>query len=306
MRLLDILKESNKALLIGIGGGGDIVSSVAVGAVLKKLDVECIYGGVVWERFRRDPKPGPRSVEEIEGCKKINSCLAWINEESKVGDLKLIVSQVAEYVGNEVVGVDITKGEKHLYNSLKDFVESENIDIIVGVDAGGDALARGVEEGLVSPLADAIMISALSKLPSIIAVTGFGSDGELRRDELERYLSEIAAKGGLLGVSVLTKSEAEELYPFVQKVETEASRVPILAAMGYCGYYNLWGEHMMHVSLLNALTFYLDTRTVYESSPLPKAVEGSESIEAANEILHKLGIKTELDLEWELYKKQYE
>jgi hypothetical protein len=300
MQLLKLLREVKKALIIGIGGGGDVVSCVIIGKMLKMLDVKCIYGGVIWERFKRDPKPGPRSIEEIEECRKICSCLGWIGKDSRIGDLRLTTSQVAEYVEEYVVGIDISKGEKNISACLGDFIELEGIDIVIGVDAGGDALARGDEPRLISPLADAIMIAALNKLPSVIAITGFGSDGELQRDEIERYLSEIAEKQGLLGVSMLTKEEAESIYPLIGKVETEASKVPVLAALGYYGDYILWEGHKIKVSALNSLIFYLDTRVVYEFSPLPKLVEGSESIEEANEMLHQLGIKTELDLEREL------
>jgi len=303
MRIIEILENIDKALLIGIGGGGDIVSTLIVGRFFELFDVECIYGGVVWERISRDPKPGPRAVEEIENCRTINECLAWIDGSCRIGDLKPIVAQVAEYLGRDVVGVDITKGEFGVRKSLEDFVKSESIDIIVGVDAGGDSLAKGNEKNLCSPLADSIMLSALSKLPSILAVVGFGSDGELTRNELESYLSEIARDGGMLGVSILMRDEAEKLFEFVKNVATEASRIPVMAAMGYIGKYTIWGYYDVNVSILNALTFYIDINILLKFTPLPKAVEGSKSIFEANERLHGLGIKTELDFEIEWSKR---
>ena len=303
MRIIEILKEINKALLIGIGGGGDIVSTLIVGRFFELFNVECIYGGVVWERVSRDPKPGPRAIEEIVNCRTINDCLAWINKGSRINNLKPIVAQVAEYLGKDVVGVDITKGELGVRRSLKDFMKSEGIDIVVGVDAGGDSLARGKEKNLCSPLADSMMLSALSKLPSILAVVGFGSDGELSREELEGYLSEIAKEGGILGVSILMKNDAVELFKFVRNVATEASRIPIMAGMGYKGKYTIWGHYSIDVSILNALTFYIDIGVLLKFTPLPKVVENSRSIFEANERLHELGIKTELDFEIEWSKR---
>jgi len=286
-------------MLIGMGGGGDIVSALVVGELLKKHGVDYIVGGVVWERFRRDPKPGPRSVEEIENVRPINDCLAWV-KGAKIDKLKPIVAEVAEIAGN-AVGVDITKGVESLAKSLKEFAESEGVDVVIGVDAGGDSLARGGEKNLVSPLCDAVVIAALKELKnSIIAVVGFGSDGELSREELEKYLSEILARGGVEGAMLIDHETASKLYPLVNEIETQASRIPLLAALGYFGKYRIWDEVEIDVSILNALVFFLKTEVLYELSSIAKAVRGCGSIWEANEALHRIGIKTELDLELEL------
>jgi hypothetical protein len=305
VRIVKMLKDVDRALLIGMGGGGDIVSTLAVGDFFKLFDVECIYGGVVWERVTRDKKPGPMSIEEIDNCRIINDCLAWINPESNYKGLKLIVAQVAEFLGCNVVGVDITKGETNLTTSLKEFVEMENIDLIVGVDAGGDSLARGYEKGLHSPLADAIMLSSLNKLNSILAVVGFGSDGELTRDELELYLSDIAKRNGILGASLITRDFADYVANFVNDVYTTASRIPIIASQGFNGRVKVWDKAIIDVSILNALIFYIDLKVVYELS-FAKVVEGTKSIDEANNRLHEIGIKTEYDHEIEVFKREIE
>ncbi len=298
-----ILRDVKKALLIGMGGGGDVVSTLAVKDFFELFDVECICGGVVWERVSRDHKPGPLSIEEIENCVKINDCLAWINPRSNYKGLKLIVSQVAEFLGDRVLGVDLSKGERYLTESLRDFVEQERIDLIVGVDAGGDSLARGFEKGLHSPLADAIVLSSLRRFNSILAIVGFGSDGELKRSELEMYLSEIARMNGILGASLITKDFADCISDFVSEVYTIASKIPIMASQGFFGSVKVWDKAKVEVSILNALIFYLDLKTVYELSPIAKVVEGTTSIFEANEKIHEIGIKTELDHEVEMYER---
>ncbi|WP_457550197.1 DUF1152 domain-containing protein [Archaeoglobus sp.] len=305
MKIVKMLKSVDRALLIGIGGGGDAVSTLAVGEFFKLFNVECIYGGVIWERVTRDKKPGPLSIEEIENCKKINDCLAWINPNSNYRDLKLIVAQVAEFLGCDVVGVDLTKGERGLTECLKDFVDSEGIDLVVGVDAGGDSLARGHERGLHSPLADAIVLASLNKLNSIVAIVGFGSDGELSREELELYLSEIARMDGVLGASLITKDFADKVADFVENVYTTASKIPILSSQGYYGKMKVWDKAVIDVSILNALIFYVNTYTIYKLSKLPKAVEGTENVWEANRKLHEIGIKTELDHEIEVFEREF-
>ncbi|WP_456327715.1 DUF1152 domain-containing protein [Archaeoglobus sp.] len=305
MKIAKMLKNVDRALLIGMGGGGDAVSTLAVAEFFKLFDVECIYGGVIWERVTRDKKPGPLSIEEIENCKSINDCLAWIDSNSNYRGLKLIVAQVAEFLGCKVVGVDITKGEKSLTESLKDFVEKEKVDLVVGVDAGGDSLARGNERGLHSPLADAIVLASLNKLNSIVAIVGFGSDGELSRNELELYLSEIARMDGVLGASLITRDFADNVVGFVENVYTTASKIPIIASQGYYGKMKVWDKAVIDVSILNALIFYVKTDVIYKLSKLPKAVEGTASVWEANERLHEIGIKTELDHEIEVFEREF-
>ncbi|HET9119504.1 MAG TPA: DUF1152 domain-containing protein, partial [Solirubrobacterales bacterium] len=48
-----------------MGGGGDVVGALGVSTLLDDLGTESILGGVAWERSPIDPRPGPRSLEEI-------------------------------------------------------------------------------------------------------------------------------------------------------------------------------------------------------------------------------------------------
>jgi hypothetical protein len=53
---------------------------------------------------------------------------------------------------------------------------------------------------------------------------------------------------------------------------------------------------------LTTLTFFLSTTALYETLSLPaQAVRKCTSLEQANEALHAIDIKTELDLERERY-----
>jgi len=297
VKVIEILRASRSALLIGMGGGGDAISTLYVREFFSRFGIRCVLGGVVWERFKRDPKPGPRSIDEMTGAERINECLAWLDGDEKIGEITPITSRTSEIAGR-VLGVDITKGVKKLRESLREFVRLERIDMVVGVDAGGDVLARGNEENLVSPLADAIMLAAIRDLNSLVAVVGFGSDGELTRNEIEARLSEL--NSAVVGVSVIGYDVAEKLKEFVYSVETEASKIPLAAALGYRGRYNFWGERELHIGFLNSLIFYIDAKRLYNSSPLARAVSDAESIEEASRRLNEIGIKTEYDLEVEL------
>ena len=60
----------------------------------------------------------------------------------------------------------------------------------------------------------------------------------------------------------------------------------------------------MKLTPLAALTFFIATNVLFETLSRPaQAVRASTSLETANDALHAIGIKTELDLERERYGK---
>jgi hypothetical protein len=58
--LEDLIRASTKALVIGVGGGGDVVGALATGRFLEFCGLEFVLGGLSWERNVYDPIPGPR------------------------------------------------------------------------------------------------------------------------------------------------------------------------------------------------------------------------------------------------------
>lgn len=53
-----LLRKSTRALVIGVGGGGDVVGALATARFLEFCGLSVHLGGLPWERFIYDPKPG--------------------------------------------------------------------------------------------------------------------------------------------------------------------------------------------------------------------------------------------------------
>ena len=53
-------------MIIGIGGGADIVGTIPMKSYLEEHGIECYLGGLPWERYSIDPYPGPRRFSEIQ------------------------------------------------------------------------------------------------------------------------------------------------------------------------------------------------------------------------------------------------
>jgi hypothetical protein len=305
-----ILNNSKKALLIGIGGGGDIVGTIPTAKLLGMFGIECILGGLSWERSVIDPVPGPRRYEETRNARRLNDVVWYANGKTVTSTgVRFAESYIAEFYGNETLLVDINPGPRAVAEGLLNAINKLGADLVIGVDVGGDAIAFGDEPGIMSPLADAIMTYALSELeqsvPTVMGVFGLGSDGELTQLELEKSLKTIANEGGLLGCWGITHETLLELEKVISVVPTEASRLPVEAARGIYGENTIrGGRRKVSLSINSTLTFYLSPSVVYNKvSKTARTVSRCKNILEANEALHKLGLKTELDYELESLEK---
>jgi hypothetical protein len=152
------------------------------------------------------------------------------------------------------------------------------------------------------------MLAAFAELAergrrTLWGVFGYGSDGELTVDEIESALSQVARAGGLLGCFSLTPKIAAELSEVIKTVPTEASAIPVRCFYGAFGDTNIRGDRRrVKLTPLTTLTFLLSTAKLYASIARPaQAVRGSSSLEQANDALHAIGIRTELDFERQSY-----
>ena len=74
--------------MLGIGGGGDVVGSLAIARRCQELETPFVVGGVAWERLPVDPKPGPRPANEIRDADlpRVLEALPW--RERRVIELR--------------------------------------------------------------------------------------------------------------------------------------------------------------------------------------------------------------------------
>ncbi len=302
-----LLLRNAHALVIGVGGGGDVVGALASARFLEFCGLRFTLGGLPWERFVYDPIPGPRGLLEVRNARVLHP-YAWMvngNTHSHSG-VRFTETEMAALYGKEVLHVDINGGAAGALAGLEAAIAALGIDLVVGIDVGGDSLAYGDEKGLRSPLADAIMLTAFVELekkgvPVIWGVFGYGSDGELTTDEIERALAQVAQAGGFLGATALTPQIVRELDDVIEKVPTEASALPLRCAKGAWGAASIrHDERQVKLTPLTTLTFYLTPSAVFQAVARPaRAVATSTSLEEANNALNAIGIKTELDLERE-------
>jgi hypothetical protein len=291
--------------VLGIGGGGDVVGALASGLLCRDFGLDVVLGGVAWERLPIDAHPGPRPVSEIVGARALADHVVLAGPHTRTsGGALFAEARMAEFLGEETLLVDIHDGPRAVASSLAVAAAELEADLFVGVDVGGDVLGNGSEPGLASPLCDAVMLAGYARLEregvsTVGAVFGPCCDGELTPEELLERLAALAAAGGLIGTHGLTPAVADELERAVKLVPTEASAQAVRCARGEVGSTTIRrGRRTVQLSPLGALTFYFSPTVAVETvAKLARAALDSDSLEHANDVLHGLGVRTELDFE---------
>jgi ribulose-5-phosphate 4-epimerase/fuculose-1-phosphate aldolase len=305
-----LMAAARRPLVLGIGGGGDVVGALAT-AELCRLEhgARPVLGGVTWERRPIDPRPGPRPEAEIEGARRLAPAVLAASAATRVAGSGVLFaeSRMAGLLGAETVLVDPTLGPRTVAAGVRAAMRQLECDLAVFVDVGGDVLAHGDEPGLGSPLCDAVMLAAAAKLqeaggpPVLGGVFGVGCDGELTPAEVFRRLDQLGAAGGraVPPPGRLTAPIAESLEEAVNAVPTEASAMALRAYRGESGAMSIRdGRRTVQLTPEAANTYFFDPGVALASvACLAAAVVDAAGLEAANEALNALGVRTELDFE---------
>jgi hypothetical protein len=304
-----LLRGSRRPLVIGMGGGGDVVGALATSEPARVYDGAApILGGLTWERRPFDPVPGPRAVSEIAGAEELAPGILLAGPDTRLRDREVVFaeSRMAEFLGQATVLIDINAGPASVAEGLAQAIATLKSDLVVLVDVGGDVIAQGGEPGLRSPLADAVMLAVGGQLstsgqPVLLGIFGVGCDAELTPDEVLARLSVVAEAGGLCGARGLTGQVADRMEASMELVNTEASAQAVRAFRGAAGTATIrGGKRSLELSPMAAMTFYLDVDiTISAAGRLSRAVADAGSLEEANDALNALGVATELDYERE-------
>jgi hypothetical protein len=281
-------------LIVGIGGGGDVVGALAAAALLG----DGIAGGLTWERRPIDPIPGPRTLDEVDGAQPLNDAVALAGPgTSGPGGFLFCESHVARATGEATVLVDPNPGPRAVAAALDDAAAQLGCGRIVLLDVGGDVLAHGEEPGLASPLADAVMLACARFLrtPCTGAVFGAGCDGELTPDEVRARLDEV----GTLAEDTFDADQVARLEAVAELVPTEASAMALRCARGDRGEASIrQGRRTVLLTELGGVVAWFDPlRAIDTAARLAAAVQDAGSLEEADAILTARGVRTELAYE---------
>ncbi len=300
------MHDARRSLVIGIGGGGDVVGTLALARTIEAAGAAAELGGVAWERFAIDPHhPGPRPLEQHEGIERIGeSAAALCGPDGRTPEgIAIAEAGVAAHLGRPTVLVDINDGPRAVAGGIEAAAERLGCDRVILLDVGGDVLGTGAEPGLASPLCDAVMLASARYLPDsmdvIGCVFGAGCDGELTPAEVLGRVAELGRAGIWLGTASPTAEIAAEVVALAGRVPTEASLQAARCALGEVGEAPIrGGARTVELSPVGGMVFFFDARlAIGGAAPLAEVVADANSIEEARSRLEEIGVRTELDYE---------
>ena len=307
--LIETAVGKQKALVMGIGGGGDVIQGIPVARLLKQLGVETVYlGGVACSWWTPDGDPlsetwgtavmGPTlyDVNQLSPADSLAANIVAVSSETALGIRKPCEAYLAESLPADVIFiVGLTEGSQGLAASLNDLIRREGIDLVVGVDIGSDTFFDGKNAmPAKTSLVDFISMGALLELecPVFYGVAGYGADGEMPLDELDERVHRVMKAGGYVGAHGITQGDVAAMEKACQLYGDPVEPISWRAAKGEQGWVNVWPHGpwgtAIKITPLAAVMLFFDPRTIAESNSRGiLAIQKSTSLEEAEQIFRK-------------------
>jgi hypothetical protein len=207
---------------VAAGGGGDALAAAIVHRALG-ADAPAVIATYAWDRLIVDPLPGPRSPADFDRLQPIGEHNFAVTSDSMTRPpAGSTLPRLAADLQDQLALLDPTHGAIGIRDQLSELVAIHDSTTVTVLDVGGDAVARGTEPGLRSPLADGLVLAACSGLavPTDLLVAGPGLDGELSE-------SDVLATTGTTPVLRLA---AEHIEPFRHALDWHPSEATALLA----------------------------------------------------------------------------
>ena len=216
------------AVIVAVGGGGDAITSAALGRLLG-LEEPPVILTYSWDRLLVDPLPGPRSAADFDHLAELAPGVLQITGRTKPRrPAGSSLPRLAAELPATLALLDPSDGAAGMARQIVATAKHFGSERLIAVDVGGDALTDGHDPGLRSPLADQLAMAACLRADSRPRSSSprAGIDGELS----SRTITERLTTAGAKVIGDLIAADVETIRPVLRWHPSEASR----ATRGRC------------------------------------------------------------------------
>jgi hypothetical protein len=280
---------------VAAGGGGHALAAAILHRALGGREPATILT-YAWDRLSVDPLPGPRAVTDFDDLRPLEGGNFTFTADTKPRPPSgSTLPRLAGELPDTLVLLDPTGGAVGMRQQVAQAVESVGTDAVTVVDVGGDAIARGDEPGLRSPLADALALAACADLtvPVTVLVAGPGLDGELSEAQVLDAIDRPPA----------FRLRPDDIEPFRQVLDwhpSEATALLAAAAIGLRGRVEIRDAGLVVPLTDTSPTAYaLPLDDALALNKLAQAITTSTNLDDAERVTRETGGFSEIDYERE-------
>ena len=159
-----VARRRDRALVLGIGGGGDVVGALASAHALRAARharrARRRHLGAAADR--PPTRARGRPTRSSTRARSARACCSPARRPRTVDGALFAESHMARLLGEDTVLVDVGPAPAPSRTASRARARRARRDLSCCVDVGGDVLGDGSEPGLASPLCDAVMLAAVA------------------------------------------------------------------------------------------------------------------------------------------------
>lgn len=283
--VLETLGDARRVLVAGCGGGYDVLGAVPLRHALRATGKEVHLASLSFAYL--NGLAHAVQDERVPNLYAVGAAAATPRAYCPEAHLADFFDR--EDGGEHVVWSFDKTGVRPLVHAYRTLVERLQLDAIILVDGGIDALLRGDETSLGTPSEDLTSLAAataIDGIPVLLACVGMTSelrDGIAHAQVFER-IAELARAGAYLGASALVPgTPACDVYlravdaVFAGQAEQKQSHVHRVITRAIRGEFGATAPHVW-LSPLASMYWFFDARTVACTHVFLDALRPTESI----------------------------
>ncbi len=292
-------------LIVALGGGGDSITAHLLASHFLQKGMTVSVASLAWERFIKDPLPGPRRCVELSALKSVGKNVGEVMPATAFPSGELINQAVLVQADPRIQHFILNphEGVTGLVAALHDLRKYLGTPQLMAVDIGGDVLATEPLPTLSSPLADAMLASAIYQIDPAtrVYIGGLGLDGEIPLERLNSAIQEHQQAGYIIDTHLADLSLVTPLTDLLDKrlLDTEMTALYLRAHQGMRGQVLVRDAGcIVTVGAESRRCYIYPAAAIYEHiNPLPKALHATRSILEASDFIESLGFSSEFTYE---------